>query len=185
MNTVITSKESILKVSRELIANQGWAAINIRTVAAANGVSVGSIYNYFDSKSDLVSATVESVWHDIFHFSQNEGAYNGFISCVEWIFGRMEQGNKKYPGFFTLHSISFLEEEKPNGKQRMEQSWRHIKQELHAALMDDKNVRPQAFDKDFTPEKFIDIIFSLIISALVQQSYDCSGILEMARRIIY
>ena len=62
MNTVITSKESILKVSRELIANQGWAAINIRTVAAANGVSVGSIYNYFDSKSDLVSATVESVW---------------------------------------------------------------------------------------------------------------------------
>ena len=67
----------------------------------------------------------------------------------------------------------------------MEQSWRHIKQELHAALMDDKNVRPQAFDKDFTPEKFIDIIFSLIISALVQQSYDCSGILEMARRIIY
>ena len=80
MNTVITSKESILKVSRELIANQGWAAINIRTVAAANGVSVGSIYNYFASKSDLVSATVESVWHDIFHFSQNEGAYNGFIS---------------------------------------------------------------------------------------------------------
>ena len=49
MNTVVTSKEDILKVSRKLIQQQGWSAVNIRSVAAACGVSVGSIYNYFDS----------------------------------------------------------------------------------------------------------------------------------------
>ena len=54
MNTIITSKEDILKTSRELIREQGWSAVNIRSVAAACGVSVGSIYNYFDSKADLV-----------------------------------------------------------------------------------------------------------------------------------
>ena len=48
MNTVVTSKEDILKTSRKLIQQQGWSAINIRSVAAACGVSVGSIYNYFD-----------------------------------------------------------------------------------------------------------------------------------------
>ena len=58
MNTIVTSKEQILETSRELIRQQGWTAVNIRTVAAACGVSVGSIYNYFDSKSALVSATV-------------------------------------------------------------------------------------------------------------------------------
>ena len=33
----------------------------------ACGVSVGSIYNYFDSKAALLSETVGSVWQEIFH----------------------------------------------------------------------------------------------------------------------
>ena len=47
MNTVVTSREEILRASRELIRRNGWAAVNMRSVAAACGVSVGSIYNYF------------------------------------------------------------------------------------------------------------------------------------------
>ena len=35
MNTVVTSKEEILKASRELIRQQGWSAVSIRSVAAA------------------------------------------------------------------------------------------------------------------------------------------------------
>lgn len=61
MNTIVTSKEEILKTSRELIQRQGWSAVSIRSVASACGVSVGSIYNYFESKAELVGATVESV----------------------------------------------------------------------------------------------------------------------------
>ena len=45
MNTVVTSKEEILKNSRVLIEQQGWSAVSIRSVAAACGVSVGSMYN--------------------------------------------------------------------------------------------------------------------------------------------
>ena len=33
MNTVVTSKEEILKKSRELIQENGWASVNIRSVA--------------------------------------------------------------------------------------------------------------------------------------------------------
>lgn len=43
MNTIVTSKEEILKISRDMIQQQGWSAVNIRSVAAACGVSVGSI----------------------------------------------------------------------------------------------------------------------------------------------
>ena len=53
MRTGTLSKQDILKVSRRLIRQQGWPAITIRSVAAACGVSVGSIYNYFDSKAPL------------------------------------------------------------------------------------------------------------------------------------
>ena len=33
----------------------------------ACGVSVGSIYNYFDSKAALLNETVGNVWQEIFH----------------------------------------------------------------------------------------------------------------------
>ena len=51
MNLNATSKANILKTSRELIQQNGWAGVNIRSVAAACGVSVGCIYNYFASKT--------------------------------------------------------------------------------------------------------------------------------------
>ena len=80
MNTIVTSKEEILKVSKEIIQKQGLNAINIRSVANYCGVSIGSIYNYFDSKNDLVTATVESVWQEIFHQSDDQSQFKDIIS---------------------------------------------------------------------------------------------------------
>ena len=112
MNTVVTSKAEILKASRELIQQKGWSAVNIRAVAAACGVSVGSLYNYFDSKTELVGATVESVWCEIFHRPEDEAVFQDTQACVAWMYERMEYGCRQYPGFFTLHSLSFRKEDK-------------------------------------------------------------------------
>ena len=99
MNTVVTSREEILKNSRILIGQQGWSSVNIRAVAAACGVSVGSIYNYFDSKAELVSATIESIWREIFHGQDDMEKMQDTQACILWILERMEYGCKKYPGF--------------------------------------------------------------------------------------
>ncbi len=185
MNTVVTSREAILEVSRQLIQEQGWSAVNIRNVAAACKVSVGSIYNYFGSKTELTAAAIESIWKDIFHFPEQETDFTDFSHCVNWIFRCMEKGAEKYPGFFTLHSMSFLGDEKPDGQKRMAQSWEHIQNVLLTVLLRDKNIRPGAFHEPLTPQKFTDLIFSLIISALIRQNYDSSAILELIKRTIY
>ncbi len=44
MNTVVTSKEDILKASRELIRKQVCSVINIRSVAAVDLWSVSRVY---------------------------------------------------------------------------------------------------------------------------------------------
>ena len=157
MNTVVTSKEEILRTSRELIRQEGWSAVNIRSVAAACGVSVGSIYNYFDSKA----------------------------ACITWLYGRMEYGCKQYPGFFTLHSLGFMGEDKSDGKRRMQQTWQHILEGLCTVLRRDEKVRPDAFTEQFTAEKFADLLFSLMLSALLRQDYDPTVVLEIVRRTLY
>ena len=185
MNKTVTSREEILKVSRKLLKEQNGAALNIRTVASACGVSVGSIYNYFHSKAELTAAAVESIWNDIFCFPEKEDGFVSFTDCVAWIFACMKKGSESYPGFFMLHSTIFPGEEKEDGKDRMLHSWKRIQDELHEALRRDRKVRRETFDETFTPEKFSGIIFSLIIAAMLRQDYDCSGVLEMIKRILY
>ena len=185
LNSIVTSKEEILKTSRELIQREGWSAINIRSVAAACGVSVGSIYNYFESKAALVSATVESVWCEIFHRPEDGSVFQDTLACITWLYGRMEYGCKQYPGFFTLHSLSFLGEDKSDGRRKMQQTWQHMLDGLCSVLKRDANVRPDAFTEQFTMEKCADLLFSLMLSALLRQDYDPTVVLEIVRRTLY
>ncbi len=185
MNTVVTSKEEILKTSRELIRQQGWSAVNIRSVAAACGVSVGSIYNYFDSKSELVGAAVESVWYEIFHSTEDRAVFQDTQACIIWMYERMEYGGRQYPGFFTLHSFGFMQEDRSDGKRRMQLAWRHILDMLCSVLKRDAGIRDDAFTEQFTAERFADVLFSLMLSALLRQDYDPTAVLEIIRRTLY
>lgn len=185
MNTVVTSRDEILKASRELIQKNGWSAVNIRSVAAACGVSVGSIYNYFDSKAVLMGATVESVWQEIFHQPEDRAVFQDIQSCIIWLYERMAYGHQYYPGFFSLHCLSFFGEDKSDGRRRMEQTWQHIGAGLCSVLRQDVHIRPDAFDRSFTVEKFADLLFSLMLSALLRQDYDPAPVLEVIRRALY
>ena len=162
-----TSKADILKTSRELIQQNGWAAVNIRAVAAACGVSVGCIYNY------------------IFHHPEDEAVFQDTLSCIQWMYRQMEYGCQQYPGFFTHHALGFVQQDTAGGKQQMRQTWQHILDALCSVLRHDANVRPDAFTEQFTPEQFAGILFSLMLSAVVQQSFDPSAVLEIVRRTIY
>ena len=185
MNTVVTSREAILAQSRQLVIEKGIGAINMRTVAAACHVAVGSIYNYFPSKAELITATVEDVWKDIFHMSGESMAFEHFTDCLAWLFERIQKGCAKYPGFFTLHSVSFTADDKAQGRQMMEQYFGHIKQSLLNVLSNDDSVRKDAFHEQFTREMFVDMIFTLTTSLLLQNQKSPDALLEIVRRCIY
>lgn len=93
-------------------------------------------------------------------------------------------GCKQYPGFFALHSLGFLREAKSDGKRRMERTWQHIREGLLAVLQRDPGIRPGAFSESFTAEKFADVLFSLMLSALLRQDYDPATVLELVRRTV-
>lgn len=185
MNPMATSKENILQISRKLIQQNGWAGVNIRSVAAACGVSVGCIYNYFESKTDLLSSTVESIWNDIFHHPEDEAVFQDTLSCVRWMYKQLEYGCQRYPGFFTHHALGFVQQDTADGKQQMQRAWQHILDALCTVLRNDARIRADAFTEEFTVEKFAEMLFSLMLSALVRQDFDPSTVLEIVRRAVY
>ncbi|SHM62486.1 transcriptional regulator, TetR family [Anaerosporobacter mobilis DSM 15930] len=185
MNLPATSKEEILEVSRKIVMKEGLFAINMRTVANECKVAVGSIYNYFPSKADLVSATIEVIWKDILHMTGGYFDFINFKDYLTWFFESIKESGKKYPEFFTVHSIIFSDDDKEKGRQIMEQYFEDLKKDFLIVLEKDVDVRPDAFNEILTPAIFIDYVFTIFISLLLDSQSDCKALLELVSSCIY
>ena len=100
-------------------------------------VSVGAIYNYFPSKSELLCSTIESIWKDIFHMSSEQFSFTNFIECLTWLFESIQEGSQEYPEFLSKHAMSLAAEDKVVG-QNDEKIFFHLKQNLLIVLKDQK-----------------------------------------------
>lgn len=67
----------------------------------------------------------------------------------------------------------------------MQQAWQHILDGLCAVLRQDAKVRADAFTPQFTVERFADVLFAQMVSALLRQDYDPTAVLELIRRTLY
>ena len=67
----------------------------------------------------------------------------------------------------------------------MQRTWQHILDELCSVLKMDTKIREDAFTEQFTAENFADVLFSLMLSALLRQDYDPGAVLEIIRRTLY
>lgn len=59
-------KELILSTATTLAHEEGIASINMRAVAKKCDIALGTIYNYFPTKMDLVIAIIENFWNECF-----------------------------------------------------------------------------------------------------------------------
>lgn len=185
MNKTLTSREAILSAGKEIVSQSGIQALNMRELAQKCGISVGSIYNYFPSKEDLIIATVESIWTEIMYDSIGFHSKLGFTENLLFLFESIQKGSKKYPSFFSVHSMSFANIDKNKGREVMNRYFSLIKKGLIKALDQDPNVRKDAFSDKFTKSDFADFVFSNILTLLMLEESSCGCLLEIVRRTIY
>lgn len=185
MNKSVTSKEAILTAGKEIIMKYGYNSLNMREVAKHCGVSVGSIYNYFDSKGDLMIATVESIWIEVIDNCMSFKTQEKFDKSVVTLFNSIKMCSDKYSSFFSMHSMGVANVDKDKGRKVMNKYFTVIKENLLDILNNDTSVRDSAFTNYFTKKEFIDFVFANIISILAKQLNDCNFLAEVIRRIIY
>jgi AcrR family transcriptional regulator len=185
INTIVTSKEEILTACREIVSQEGLPALNMRAVAKKCDVALGSLYNYFPSKDELVLAAIESVWRDIFHMDSRLGAVLPFPDYVKEIFQSVQNGMVEYPNFFTAHSLSFASEGKGRAKNTMDHYLAHMKAGMAESLRNDPKVREDAFSEDFTASDFLEFVLTSLVAMLLRQKKDCRVLLAMVEKTIY
>ena len=59
------TRESLLVAARRVFEEQGYGATRMGDIAAAAGVSHGTVYTYFDTKESVLAAVVQEVIDDL------------------------------------------------------------------------------------------------------------------------
>lgn len=185
MNKTVTSKEEILEVSRTIAAREGIIAVNMRTVAAGCGIALGSLYNYFASKAELLSATVEAVWADIFPIEKISEECENIVEYLKMLLESAEESKEQYPQFFSMHALSFAAGDKQTGRKTMEEYFRKIKRQMICFLRNDENIRPHIFTERLSKEVYVDYIFTLFLSILFDERADQEAFLEFVKNYLY
>lgn len=185
MNPKITSNEEIMATCRQIVSKEGIQALNMRHVAEVLGIASGSLYHYFPSKEEMITAVVESVWLDIFHLKEKNKCIDSFREYVRWLYQCVHEGRKNYPNFSIAHSMSFAASAKPEAKATMMQCFALIKHDMIQVLERDTAVNARAFTKSFTKTDFIDYIFSSFYVSLLQSNDNSGMLLQVIDRCIY
>ena len=184
MNPPNTSKEEIMLACRKIVAEQGLPALNMRTLAKECGIALGTLYNYYSDKDELVIAATESVWQDILGDNKPENGIR-FTQCVSQTYARILSGLKDYPDFFAAHTISVAGSAKGKARGTMERCFGKIRGELHAALLADSNIDRSVFSDTFREENLIEHILDTITISIIKGKPDCATLAEILDHLLY
>lgn len=65
---IVNPQSLILCTSKKILIEKGYNQLNMRAVAKECGISIGSIYNYYPNKSELVVTMMTEYWDDFFNY---------------------------------------------------------------------------------------------------------------------
>lgn len=178
------SKSNIMKVCRQIVAEEGIAGLNMRKVAKRTNLAIGSIYYYFPSKDELLIASIESVWDDIFSLDQVDLRKIKLSEYISLTYTNIKKGMEKYPNFLNIHSMSFSSSKDKKARLVMDDFLTELKGNIIEILAHDCDIREDVFDENFTKEDFADFIIINIISLwLSQKSADFT--IKMIEKLLY
>lgn len=99
---IACTKEDILAEAKRQARENGYNNLSIKSIAAACGVAVGTIYNYFSSKDMLVASFILSDWFDVLSLIEKELNKQGLcgVKGIRLIYEKLTEFNDNYKFIF-------------------------------------------------------------------------------------
>jgi AcrR family transcriptional regulator len=94
-------KEDILIVTRQLLKETGYTSLSIRQIAAKCGVALGTVYNYYKSKNEIIAEILNNEWNLMMRrIEQQTKASVLAIDKLEIIFNELKYFMNNVHGFW-------------------------------------------------------------------------------------
>ncbi len=185
-NKAVISREHILKTAYSLFKEDDSASLSIRRVASACGVSVGSIYNYFPTKADLVAETIGMFWRESLHQEMFIAASNeNFVDFCERLLGDLRRTLAEFRSEWIEKLTSLDTESLREVRKREEAAFRHIRKGLAVAIRSDKTINLGALGGNDGADKLAALVWNSMVSSLEHGDNACETLFALMRAALY
>lgn len=184
MNKSVTSREQLLSAAKEIAYSQGLDQVNIRAVASRCGVAVGSIYNYFPTKADLIAAVIEDFWRATAHRTFSPpGADEEFSRYIERLYAQLRTDLDAFQRGWLEQVSAMRLEVRQKGRELEAKCFEHLKQGIKKSLDNDSRIIPGGPADE--GEEFVDFVFGNIMLLLRSDKPDCAAFCRILRKLLY
>lgn len=184
MNHAVTSRAELLSAARDIARESGLSQVNIRAVAARCGVAVGSLYNYFPTKADLIAAVLEDFWRTAIHVDACIPAPGeAFPAYVGRLYADLARSLAAFQSGWLSQLTAQGGEERQKGRALEAKCFDHMKRGIRAAL-DQSGAGGPVLATEEDRAAFVELVFSLLLSLLRQGQPDCAYLQRVLKALL-
>ncbi|MEF9865000.1 MAG: TetR/AcrR family transcriptional regulator [Oscillospiraceae bacterium] len=176
-------KQHILENAREIAIDKGVSNINMRDIAKASGVAIGTIYNYYPTKGDLIADIVAMFWQDAFaNININLLHTMDFEANLEYIYFELLQFLNSFKSDW-LSQLAMLSKDEKNVGRAKEKAY--LAQVYNIVLLSlNKNKAASLNYSDAEREKLASLIFEIMLMMLREGEQDFSLFKKVLNKIL-
>ncbi|MGG5208626.1 TetR/AcrR family transcriptional regulator [Chryseobacterium sp. MIQD13] len=167
-------KERIIRVASDLFYRQGFNSTGINQIIAEADIAIGSLYNHFSSKNDLLQAYLfkeESEWFKGFevYSAKISGSREKILSLIDY--RKSLQKSSKFAGCHFIKIISEVGDSSPVVSDFVKQH--KLKQkEMIRKLIDEYAENKKNIDADLMTENIFLLIEGAVVSSTINKNPD-------------
>lgn len=174
-------RKILLSCANRIECSEGVGAINIRRLASEAHIAVGTVYNYFESKQEVLMALTESYWKEALDEMRDCVSAERFGDQLREIiaFLRTKMNDCAEILMRSLH------DDAETGRMRMASMQRVLRKALVDRIDQDGAIPAKVWTESFTKEAFADFVFDNILSLMQRKEEDAITFLVIVNRTLY
>lgn len=168
-------KELILETAKQLAYSEGLGCLNMRKIATQCDIALGTIYNYYPTKMDLMIAVIEDFWRNCFGgmrplIKEELDFFQQLEVFYFYLLDYLEQFERNWLEELTSLSASNKLKGKAKEAEYMEHFTKFFK---HLFMAKKHEFNPEIFES-FSDEKIIGFILAQFFAMLRKFEHDYS-----------
>ncbi|REC79763.1 TetR/AcrR family transcriptional regulator [Chryseobacterium elymi] len=166
-------RERIIRVASDLFYRQGFNSTGINQIIAEADIAIGSLYNHFSSKNDLLQAYLvkeEFEWFKSFeeHSAKVSGPREKIFSLVDY--RKKMQLSSKFAGCHFIKIVAEVGDSNPTVSGFVRQH--KLKQKEMIRKLVDDYAENENIDEDLVTENIFLLIEGAVVTSMINKNSD-------------
>lgn len=179
------SKELFITKAKDIIRAEGLDTLTMRKLAKESNVAIGTLYNYFPSKVELLKHIIYDFWLHSFFAEIKRIETRSFLDfCIQThkiLSSRNEEFVTLYQTQLPEITKSITEADNEHARQQVEKFFGYCE----TVMLKDPNINHAHFTKTFTTAYATKFLVERIFTMIVQKETDTSAFEHIIRTLLY